>query len=328
MRKIVLLFIYLFIVFSGGTYVCFAGDWMFTGHADISLENEPVIGGIAIIKIKAIVTFDETNARISCRLPEGLEFINDNNYKVKHIQRDTSKEGSNLITLYEGTMKRYEPKEILFKVRVLDTKKYTIFGGVTGAVRKRLEINLGDPEPPEWNPEVAQEIKIVPKDEIGGIGIRARAGVEKAEELLDLRLSKETPPPLRSEFRIRTKNNPSIEYWNLKHEHSQPLTIPLRYLVYSEEESPKVEVNLFLPEGIELVNDADYQISQEQGKTKVLLYSGPIHVKECKAFYLKVQPKANERYSLLVQTYLTNLQNEELLKENRVSIDLVPGKRY
>lgn len=300
----------------------FATPPRFQGEAELSLENEPEIGGIAIIKIKALFHGDIPNTAISkgeiyCLIPDGLKFINDKNYKIERMQGDTPKEWFDSVTLYEGPMKKDEIKEILFKVRILDEKKYIIFGGITGAVRKRLEIDLGEPEPPEWKPEVPQRIKILSKQGTGVIGTRAKTGGEKAEEVLDLELPKEIPPPVRTEFKIRTKDKPYIEYWNSRF-------IPLRYLIYSEEESPKVEVNFFLPEGLELVNDAGYEITQEEGKTTVLVYSGPMRFKECKAFYLQVKPQKQELFYLKIQTRLTNLKNEELLKEDKLEINLSP----
>ncbi len=111
-----------------------------------------------------------------------------------------------------------------------DARKYTVLGGVTGAVRKRLEIDLGEPDPPEWNPEYKQRIKILPKQDSAGVsGVRERASGEKIAELADLELPKEIPPPFRTEFKIRTKDRPSIEYWNLTPAPNEPLIIPLRY---------------------------------------------------------------------------------------------------
>ncbi|MFH1441378.1 MAG: hypothetical protein ABIH18_05005 [Candidatus Omnitrophota bacterium] len=293
----------------------------------ISLENEPNIGGIAILKLSVVApkNLDLERVNIGCYIPLELELVSDIKFEISNnITEETREKWGNLFMFYTGPMKKSEKKEFILKVRIPDEKRYciSVYGG-----DEEIEIDLGNPEPPEWNPEVKQRIKIMPKQETGAVGIRARTGSEKLEDLSNLELPKETPPPFRTEFKIRTKDRPSIEYWNFKPEPGQPLVIPLRYLVYLEEEAPKVEVNLFLPEGIELVNDQDYRITQEGDKTKVLLYSGPMRFKECKAFYLQVKPQRRELFHLKINVQLTNLKNEELLKEDKLDINLA-SMRY
>lgn len=121
MKKYIFLLVFL-LIFSVfvSNYTCFATPPEKPGEAELSLENNPEVGGIAIIKIKAIFHGDIPNtaiskARISCGIPDGLEFINDKNYKVERMQSDAPKEWFDSVTLYEGPMKKMNPKKFYLR---------------------------------------------------------------------------------------------------------------------------------------------------------------------------------------------------------------------
>lgn len=322
LRKMIFTFLVMFLMTLVYSF-SWAAQWGRADKIDLRLEKLSELNRTAVLNLTFYCGWDIKNTRIGCFLPEGIELIDGQDYKNKYMESGYGEWGYS-VTFYEGPLKKDEKKTFKFKVHILDDKKYYIRASGGDATVAILELDLGDPEPPEWNPEVQERIKILPKQEVRG-ETRVKVSDEKSEELLGL--AKGVPPPFRTEFKIRTKDRPNIQRWNLKASPDGPLIVPLRYLIYSEEETPKVEVNLFLPEGIELVNAQDYQISQEEGKTEVLLYSGPMPFKKSKAFYFQVKPQRREVFSLKVKTQLTNLKNEQLLKEDTVDIDLIP-KRY
>lgn len=316
-QKCILLLIFLLILGLNINYTCFAADWIKAGDTELTLENEPKIEGIAIIKIKATVYTDIPNeaitkARVYCGIPEGLQFINDKNYIVER-KYSVSDEWFDSVTLYEGPMKKNETKEILFKVKVPDTKKYTIFGGVTGSGDRELEIDLGEPQPPDWKAKGTERAGI--KDGKHHILVRGIKQLD-AGKLVDLTIPEDSLPPLRSELRIRTKDKP---YINMPY---NPKEIPLRYLVYVQEKTKDVEVTLELPEGLELINDQNYEITRKENLTLVKLFRGPMRFKECKAFYFKVRSDKKECFRVKAQTKVLTVDAKELMVEDYQDIEL------
>lgn len=316
MKKCILLLMFLLILGLDINYTCFAADWMRSGDTELTLEKEPRIGKIAIIKIKATVYTDIPNeaitkARIYCGIPNGLQFINDKNYIVER-KYSVSDEWFDSVTLYEGPMKKNETKEILFKMRVPDTKKYIVFGGVTGSGDRELEIDLGDPESPEWRP--------ADKETVRGIGekLYIRTGIKQVDSkgVSELDISKGDLPPLRTELRIRTKNRPYIK------PPYNPQEIPLRYLVYAEEETKEVGVTVELPDGLELINDKNYAVTKKDKSTIVNLYQDPMRFKECRAFYFKVRSDKKERFRVKAQTRVLTVDGKELIVEDYQDIEL------
>lgn len=314
MKKYIL-WIVLLLILGLGIDICFA-QWMRAGNVELTIENEPEIEGIAIIKIKAMVYTDIPNeainkARIYCGIPEGLEFINDKNYIVEP-KYSVSGEWFNSVTLYEGPMKEREEKEISFKVRIPDTKRYIIFGGVTGSGDEKIEIDLGEPEPPEW--KTGDKNKIRTKEEKQYIQTRLKQ-VDK-RGISELNISEDSLPPLRTELKIRTKHKPYIDMpYN-------PQEIPLRYLIYTEEAAKEVEVTVELPAGLELINMQEYETSKVNGSTIFELFRGPMGFQECKAFYFKVRSDKEEQFIVKVETGVLTTDGREFFTEDYRNIEL------
>jgi hypothetical protein len=285
-------------------------------HVKLTLENQPEIGGSAVFRLIVTDPVGSINANIRCFLPEGLEFINENNYNVIYKQADTyPREWEHVVTFYSGTMRANEKKEFIFKVRIPDDRKYHIIAG-GGDNYDTLELDLGDPEPPEWKPQTQPTAGYRDGKQY------IQSGIKRLETkgLTDLTILQEELPPLRTELRIRTKDKPSLtlEYsWNPKG------PVPLRYLVYTENPSPQVEVTCILPSGGAIDDESNYKVSQDsEGKTKILLYSGPMQPKECKAFYFKVQPAVlnSGEYNIQTEVVMLTPEGEKLVKTDTQSI--------
>jgi hypothetical protein len=301
-------------------HLSFAANWMRAGNTELILENEPKVGGVAIIRIKASVRTDIPNevvpkARIYCDVPEGLEFINDKGYIVEHKQSVTG-EWFDSVTLYEGPMKKDETRQILFKIKVPDAKKYTIRGGVTGGVDAELEIDLGEPDPPEWNPRGKERVGIEEGKRYILSGIKQLEG----GKLTDLKIPEDALPPLRTELRIRTKYEPYV------HMPYNPEGIPLRFLVYSEEEPKGVLISIELPEGLELINDRNYEVTTEEKEGKRFatgrLFKGPMRSKECRAFYFRLRSDKKEHFVIKVHTNVLTHDGKELFVEDQQIVEL------
>lgn len=277
----------------------------------LTLENNPQIGGIAILKLEIIATFDKPKVDIGCFLPEGLELVKDKKDRIIFSEPIVFPEKGKRIVFYSGPMKNGEKKEFVFKVRILDGRKYIIGGGSVGK-GDYLEIDIGDSEPPEWKSQDKERAGI--KDGKRSIlsGIKQ---IEK-DKVTDLEIPEDSPPSLRTELRIRTKDKPYIKMpYN-------PQEIPLRYLVYTEEETKKVEVTVELPEGLELINDRNYKVIKQDKLTKVKLFQGSMRFKECKAFYFKVRSDKKERFRARAQTKVLTTDGRELITEDYQDIEL------
>jgi len=290
--KINVLLIILFIFgLTISPHSVFGADWMRSARAELTVENEPEVGGVAIIKIAAVTsrgTPDNpiSNAIISCGIPEGLTIVNENDYKTERKQ-SASGEWFTSVILYEGPMSKNEVKEILFKVRIPDTKKYIIFGGITGGTMKVIEIDLGEPD---FSPELDSAFT-------------------------------EVLPFLETELKIRTKYNPSLMS---THGVNPKGEIPFRYLIYTGMTSPEVKAYCILPEVFEMVNPEDYEITQEDdGGSKILLYSGVMDFKETKVFYFKVKRKkgiGDGVYEVKTEVDALTPEGEEYRKTDTQSI--------
>jgi hypothetical protein len=298
----------------------FAADWMQAGTVELTLENEPKAEDIATIKIKATVFTDIPNnavakAIIYCGIPDELELINNKNYLVER-KVSTSNNYFNLVTLYEGPMKKNETKEIIFRVRIPDEKKHTVFGGVTGGIDKELEINFGEAEPPEL--EIQKKEITAINEEMPSIisGIKQSiAGKHSSVEFYECTLQ-----PLRTELKIRTKNNPYVT------PPYNPKEIPLRYLVYTEDEGKEVNVTIELPEGLILINGQNYKTTttEREGEkiTIIALFEGPMHLKECKAFYFKLRADKKEHFKIRVKATIITNDDKKFMAENFQDIEL------
>lgn len=288
----------------------------------LTLENEPKIGGIAILKLSIIASenIDLEKTNIGCYIPLGLELIDDMKYEISgDISRDAQEIWGNLIILYKGPMKKGEKKEFIFKVRIPDEKKYLISVYGSGG---QVELDLGDPEPPEWQPQAQQDTKIIAGREHIITDIKQIKGQSASE----LTIPKEELPPLRTELRIRTKDMPDL---GAEYSANPKGPIPFRHLVYVENESPLVEVNCILPEGFEIADGSEYKTSQDpEGNTRVLLYSAAMRFKESKAIYFQVKLakplNIGERETITktihVETKLLTQENETLTKTDSRSI--------
>lgn len=282
------------------------------------LENKPEIGEFAVFRLSvtAPVNLDLERANIDCFLPQELELLDEKNYTI-----DFERYGNfwrKRVIFYSGSMKRGEKKEFIFKVRIPDGKRYLISAGIN----EIIELDLGDPEPPEWHlPSTAAGFRE---------GKRyISSGVKQARDnqLVELDIPEDALPPLRTELRIRTKDKPDL----IEYEDNPKGPVPFRHLVYVEKESPQVEVSCILPQGFEIVPDGpEYKTSADpEGNTRVLLYSGAMRFKECKAFYFKVRvakPLDIERGQAItktihVETKLLTQENEILTKTDSRSID-------
>jgi len=268
----------------------FGADWMRAARAELTVENEPEVDGVAIIKIAAVTsrgTLDNpiSNAIIYCGIPEGVTLVNENDYKTERKQ-SVSGEWFTSVILYEGPMNKNEVREVIFKVKIPDEKKYVIFGGVTGSGDKVVEIDLGEPD-------FSQE----PESSFAEV------------------------PSLETELKIRTKYNPSLMS---THGVNPKGEIPFRYLIYTGMTSPEVEAYCILPEAFEMVNPEDYKITQEDdGGSKILLYSGAMDFKETKAFYFKVKRKkgiGDGAYEVKTEVNALTPEGEEHRKTDTQSI--------
>ncbi|MEK7400372.1 MAG: hypothetical protein AAB116_25790 [Candidatus Poribacteria bacterium] len=286
-------------------------------YVKLTLENQPKIGEVAILKLVVSHPYALAKDSIECLLPEGLELINDNNYKVIYAET-TSGEWMNKVIFYSGSLEGGQEKEFVFKVRIPNGKKYLIFSG-GGDNFDTLEIDLGDPEPPEWKPESQQRTAMVSGQEYILSGINRTTAGKSTE----LEIPKEALPPFRTEFKFRTKDRPDLrqEYsCNPKGE------IPFRYLVYVEKDVPNVEITCNLPFGFEIVEGRDYRITKDEaGNSVILLYSGPMRSKEAKAFYFKIRVTkdiATEgKYAIKVEANILTAENEKLYKADSQSIE-------
>lgn len=265
----------------------------------LTLENNPQIGGIAVLKLEIIADFDKSEVAIGCFIPDGLEIVKDSETKIILSEPIASREKGNRIVFYSGPMRKGEKKEFIFRIRVLDGRKYIISGGAVGK-GDYLEIDLGDPEPPEDT----------------GSGLEQA----RAKKVSGSSISKDEIPPVRTELRIRTKNKPYIS------SPYNPKGIPLRYLIYSEEELRNVEITLELPDGLEFINDVSYEVStqEKEGKrfSEIKLFQGPMRFKECKAFYFKVRSDKKERFKIRVWARFLTYDGKELITEDYQDIEL------
>lgn len=280
-----------------------------THHREIKLQNEPIIGQITIIKQTVVGGYDDPNVELGCFFSEGLELINSGEYKISLVEPPVALEKGFVAFFYSGPLKKGESKEAIFKVRIPDGKKYAI---------GQLEIDLGDPEPPELT-EARKDSGGI-KD--GKLHIKTAIKQLISGGFIDLAIPEDSLPPLRTELRMRTKERPEIGG------PPYPWPLPFRYLVYLEKESSKVEVSCILPMGFATVGELDYKIFQEpDGNIKVLLYSGPMRSKECKAIYFRIG-RNNEinlpdgLYNIKSEVILTTLENEKLIKTDSYPITL------
>jgi hypothetical protein len=327
------------------------------------LENQPAVGGIAILKITVLAGYDVENANVGCFLPQGLRLVNDKGYKVILLEPPKSEEPGTNVKLYSGIMKKGESKEIIFRVLIIEKKKYLIgAGGLDGS--DYLEIDLGDPEPPEWKPEIKKVMIIDGKRYLPGRNRENAKVGERSCELIELKdnpaaggssgtdeyyitgikylgegrmedliLPVNSPPPFRTEFKKRTKDRPYYYYHREDYDPyaGKPILIPFRYLVYTENETPDLKASLIIPKGLEFVSAGKEQYQKwplPDGGTKVLLYSGPMHFNQSKAFYFKIKPPfpTKEEYVIRAKTELTAAGGKKLLKEDTLSIDLRPKR--
>lgn len=265
----------------------------------LTLENNPQICGIAILKLEIIADFDKSEVDIGCFIPDGLEIVRDPETKIILSEPIVSPEKGNRIVFYSGPMRKGEKKEFIFRIRVLDGRRYIISGGAVGK-GDYLEIDLGDLEPPENRDSSLGQIS--------------------AKRISGSNISNDEIRSVRTELRIRTKDKPYIAA------RDNPKEIPLRYLIYSEEELKNVEVSLELPEGLDLINDGNYEVStqEKEGKkfTEVKIFQGPMRFKECKAVYLKVGSNKKERFRVKVKTKVLSFDDRETIINDCQNIEL------
>ena len=324
MKKKVKFFITLSFIFLSFITICEAKPKPITHHGKLTLQNEPKIGQIAIIKVIKTGGYDDTDAELGCFFPERLEFINDKGYKVTYVEPPLSLEKGLRVIFYSGPFKKREIKEALFKVRIPDDKKYTIVGGGPYDPEGKLEIDLGDPEPPEWLP---QDMELVGEKE-GRPHIKSSIKQLEGKGLIDLTIPEDSLPPLRTELKIRTKDRPHLYLSNVIAKTPGTVTIiPISYLVYTEEETPNLKATLTLPKGLRFIRgDKTHKIySLRDGRQKVLLYSGQMRFKQCKAFYLKVKVVTQKQeYPIEATAEITTIDDKKLLKEDKLVLDLMP----
>src|SRR3989338_1652104 len=187
-------------------FICQNGNAKMTGSlvsVNLSLENEPKIDGIAILKLSIIApeNLDLNKTSIGCYIPLGLNLIDDIKFVISDdISQEASEKWGKLIIFYSGPMKKGEKKEFIFKIRIPDEKKYRI--GVYGS-DEEIEIDLGDPEPPEWSSQDGERASI--KDGKRYILVRGVKQLE-GDRVSNLEIPEDSFPPLRTELRIRTKD--------------------------------------------------------------------------------------------------------------------------
>ncbi len=292
-------------------------------YVKLTMENSPEIGGIAVLKLVVLAGYDVQDADIGCFLPQGLELINDKGYKINFLEPPESGETGNNVKFYSGSMKKGERREIVFRMCIPDEKRYIIgAGGLDGS--DYLEIDLGDPEPPELKSQSRQI------EDIREIKSDVQREIQQLQEgkTSDFSISKDSLPPIRTELNIRPKDKPYYNYWEdiAKLRPNEDIIIPVRYLVYTEEEVSDLKATIILPKGLEFIKDKEnYEVSTlEDGRTEVLLYSGPMSSKQSQAFYFKVKAFSREKYSIKASTEFTNSDGKKLVKEDSLPLSLTP----
>ncbi|MDP2905994.1 MAG: hypothetical protein Q8O22_06830 [Candidatus Omnitrophota bacterium] len=311
-KKIMILAVSIFLVLN--LKPSWAAQWGRADTAELEIENISESDRTATLKLFFLCGADSQNIEISGFLPEGIQLLDTKDYKIEY-NKSGYREWGNSVIFFSGPMKRNERRNFIFKVQILDNKKYAIRAGGGDASVAVLEIDLGEPEPPELNNQ--SEVTVVKEEKpllVSGIK-QIKEKVESAAPN-----TSETMSSLRTELRMRTKDRPSIDYYKDK-----LMIIPFRYLIYTEVEAPQTVVTLNLPQGIEFVKEAPYEVSiLEGGQQQVLLYSGPMRFKECKALYFNVRVLTREEkeYPVEVTARVTTLNGKTLLKEDKMSIDM------
>lgn len=113
----------------------------------LTMENNPEIGGVAVLKIVFSSPIDVPKVDIYCFLPEPLEMVGNKEYEVTYQESFTGEVGNKVI-LWSGSVRGGEKKEFLLRVKVPDGRKHIVdAGGIEES--DYLEIDLGEPEPPE-----------------------------------------------------------------------------------------------------------------------------------------------------------------------------------
>lgn len=333
-----------------------AAQWGRADKIELTLEKLSELNKIAVLKLTFYCGWDIKDTRIGCFLPKGLELIDSEDYKNEYRESGYGEWGYSVV-FYEGLLKKGEKKTFEFKVRISDDKRYCIKASGGDATVAILEIDLGDPEPPDWKPELKRAVIIDGKRYFPGRSRdKAKVG-ENSNELIEMekdtagRLVSETseyflsgikqlkdgksqdfillagsPLPLLTELKIRTKDRPDYDYYRELVLNPQPgSSIPVRYLVCTEKETPGLKATLTIPKGLEFINEENYEISSlDDGRQKVMLYSGPMRLKECKAFYFKLKTVSwqEEAFPLQALSQVTTLDGKELIKEDGLIIDL------
>lgn len=261
----------------------------------LTLLNEPEIGGIAEFRIRAESFWNDKEMEITCEIPEGWEFINDQNYATENVFL-VNQDGKKGIRVYfwKGYMEVGKVKEILFKARIPDGKKY-MFSVYTNHDSELFELDLGQPDPPDlYKGSVGYGItQIYEFIEKPYPYYPERTEIVKKE----FALSQGEIPPVSTELRKRTKHIPYISNIIYSDE------VPLRYLVYTDIEAKKVTVTVNIPrKDLELVDEENYQVTKTDEQLNVTLYHGPMKAKESKAFYFKVRAiSSKDKYDTKVE---------------------------
>lgn len=276
----------------------------------LTLENEPKIGEVTILKLNMKSSINRKTVNIICGIPAGVKLITDKNYPT--IQRNVFCGEVTEVTLWSGSLKKNELKEFFLNIYIPDGKRY-IFYASAGGSGEVTEIDLGQPEPPEW--KSGNEEKIKTKEGKRHI----RTDIKKMEygSLSELTLPEDELPPIRTELTTRTKYDPSISMpYN-------PDEIPFRYLVYTEVETKETKVTVELPQGIELIDKQEYELTKENGITSVNLFQGTMGAKESKAFYFKVRvdTKQGELFMIKGKTSVLTLEGEEFFVDDQQKLN-------
>lgn len=258
---------------SVGTKVC------------LLLENEPIIGGDAILKLIVTPSLDASNIDIVCTIPDELDFINDNDFTVEH--NDMFGAGQVRIVLWSGPVRAKVNMEFIIRVVIPDGKKYFISAGAGGG-NDSIEIDLGDPEPPIWDPTNKEKAGLKNGEQLVLSGVKKMvAGKE-----VDLMISEASVPILRAEIGVITKGGKRI-----KPEIGEVIT--LRLLINSVHNGD-IYVSFCLPRGMELQDVQDGKtgksITRDNGNNMIKIFGGHINANETKSFYIDVIVNEEARY--------------------------------